>query len=102
MIKLENKLKKKKLIDSKQKIKELKNKGYDRIYIWDAEPNEEDLDHKHTYDTHLIVLEGNIEIRKDSKSMVLKPGDEMDIPREKIHYGKAGVKGCKYIVAERH
>jgi len=88
--------------NSEQKIDELKKKGYDPVYVWNAEPNEEDLDHTHTFDTRLAVLEGEIEIRMDGKSVILKPGNEIDIPREKVHYGEAGAIGCKYIVAEKH
>ena len=88
--------------NSEQKIEELKSKGYNPVYIWDAEPNEEDPDHTHPFDTHLVVLEGEIEIRVDGESLILKPGDKLDIPRKKIHCGKAGVSGCKYIIAEGH
>ena len=87
---------------SEQKIQELKQKGYDPIYIWDANPNEEDLEHTHLFDTRILILEGELEIRLDGKSIIMKTGDSMDIPREKIHYGKAGITGCKYIVAEKH
>ena len=48
-----------------QKIEELKQKGYNTVYIWNAEPNEEDSDHAHPFDTHLIILGGEIEIRSD-------------------------------------
>lgn len=84
------------------KVDKLKLKGYNPVYIWNAESNEEDLDHSHTFDTLLTVLVGEIEIRIDGISSVLKSGDEMIIPRGEIHYGKAGENGCKYIVAERH
>ncbi|OGZ45437.1 MAG: hypothetical protein A3C84_00185 [Candidatus Ryanbacteria bacterium RIFCSPHIGHO2_02_FULL_48_12] len=85
-----------------QKIEELKQKGYDPVYVWDAEPNEEDPDHTHPFDTHLIILGGEIEIRMENKSIILQSGNVIDILREKVHYGKAGIQGCRYIVAEKH
>jgi quercetin dioxygenase-like cupin family protein len=88
--------------NNEQKIEELKQRGYNPVYIWDAEPNEEDPDHTHSFDTHLLILEGEIEIRMDGKSMIMKSESEIDIPKEKVHYGKAGQNGCKYIVAELH
>ena len=84
------------------KIEELKKEGYESVYIWDAKPNEEDLDHVHSFDTRLIVLEGEIEIRMSGRSTFLKSTNEIDIPKEVVHYGKAGASGCKYIVAEKH
>ena len=89
-------------MDGSEKIKNLEDKGYSPVYIWDAEPNEEDPDHSHNFDTCLVVLDGEIEIKFGSESNILKSGDEINIPRGKIHYGKAGKNGCKYIVAEKH
>jgi quercetin dioxygenase-like cupin family protein len=88
--------------NNEQKIDKLKRKGYEPVYVWNAESNEEDPDHTHPFDTHLVVLDGEIEIGMDGKSMILKPGDEIDIPREKAHYGKVGAVGCRYIVGEKH
>lgn len=81
---------------------ELKKEGYDNVYIWEAVPLEEDSDHNHDFDTKLAVLEGEIEIVVDGKKSLLKEGDSIEIPRNKIHSGKVGLGGCKYIVAEKH
>jgi quercetin dioxygenase-like cupin family protein len=83
-----------------EKVEELKRIGYDNVYVWDAEPGEEDPDHSHPFDVHLVILEREIEIGMDGTSRILKSGDEIDIPRGKTHSGKAGPNGCKYIVAE--
>lgn len=90
------------MINREQKITDLKQKGYEPVYVWDAEPNEEDSDHTHPFETHLIVLENEIEIGMNGSSVILKVGDEIDIPKDVVHYGKAGALGCKYIVAEKH
>jgi quercetin dioxygenase-like cupin family protein len=90
------------MTSEQEKIKGLKRQGYGPVYVWDAEPNEEDPDHTHPFDTCLVVLVGEIEIGMDGKSIILKSGNAIDIPREKIHYGKVGAQGCKYIVAEKH
>lgn len=82
--------------------KELSQSGYDNVYTWDAEPNEDDSDHSHEFDTRLVILKGEIEIGMDGSKTVLKVGDRVDIPRGKIHFGTAGVSGCRYIVAEKH
>ncbi len=84
------------------KIEDLKKLGYSPVWVYSAMPNEDDPDHAHQYDTHLFILEGEISIKMNGKVVILKPGDKIDIPREKVHAGKAGAAGCKYIVAEKH
>ena len=88
--------------NSEQKIEELKQKEYFPVWVYNSTPDEEDPSHEHDYDTHLLIIEGEIEIKMDGKTIILKSSDEVDIPRGKIHYGKAGKNGCKYIVAEKH
>ena len=90
------------MVNEQAKIKELKAKGYQKVYAWDAEPNEEDPDHTHPFDTHLVVISGEILIKMDKYNKTLRSGDEVEIPKETVHYGLVGAKGCKYIVAERH
>lgn len=85
-----------------EKVELLKQKGYNNVYIWDAEPREEDPDHSHVFDVHLEILEGDIEIRINGESHLLSQDARIDIPRNTIHYGLAGVHGCRYIVAEKH
>lgn len=80
----------------------LKSMGYNPVYIWNAQPNEEDLDHTHVFDTRIIVIDGEIEIRMNGINKTFTSEDEIDIPKETIHYGKAGANGCVYIVGEKH
>ncbi len=76
--------------------------GYSKIYIWKAAPDELDERHVHTFDTKLIVLNGLITITIENNSNLLKPGDQIEILRNKIHSGLAGHAGCHYIVGERY
>jgi len=89
-------------MNEKEITEKLKQHGYNPVYVWDAKAGEEDPNHTHPFDTHLVILEGEIEIGTDGKIVILKSGDEIDIPKEKVHFGKVGVKGCKYIVGEKH
>jgi len=89
-------------MDEQKEIELLQSTGFNPVYVWQAEPDEDDSDHAHDFDTKLIVLEGNISIGINDKIIILKPGDSVEIPRNKTHSGKAGSAGCKYIVAERH
>ena len=81
-------------------ISQLKSEGYQKVYTWDAKPNESDSNHTHPHDTALIVLEGEIAITIGGKSHLLKPGDRFNIPKETLHSGFCGPDGCKYVVGE--
>ncbi len=85
-----------------EKIQELKEEGYNPVQVYNAEPKEEDLEHAHAFDTHLVILDGEIKIKMDGNNVELKAGDEIDIPRGKIHYSLTGENGCELILAERH
>ena len=82
-------------------IQKLKIEGYTKVYIHDAKPNENYLSHSHAWDTKLMILEGELEVNMDDKHSVLRKGDQIEIIRNKMHSGKAGPKGCRYIVGER-
>lgn len=87
-------------------IKDLKNRGYDKVWVYEAEPDEIDEEHTHEFDTKLHILSGEIKIKKIVDGVIndflLRPGAEIEIPRNEIHYAKVGDKGCKYIVAEKY
>jgi len=89
-------------MEFEEKIAALKQLGFQSVYQWSAEPGEEDLKHTHPFDTRILVLEGEIEIEMDDKMQIIKSGEEVDIPRGKLHSGKVGIGGCKYLVAEKH
>ena len=87
-------------------IKKLESEGYDKVWPYDAEPNEIDDEHDHDFDTKLHILSGEIRIKKLSGGVItdflLKKGDEIEILRNQAHSAKVGAGGCRYVVAERH
>ena len=95
------------MVNEKQRIEELKQQGYAKVYVWHASPFEEDHEHTHPFDVHLEVVSGEIEIgisgaESAGAKNLLRAGDQFNIPRETKHTGKAGAQGCEYIVAEKH
>jgi quercetin dioxygenase-like cupin family protein len=87
-------------------IKQFEAEGYNPVYVWSAEPNEEDPDHDHDFDTKLHVLSGSIQIKILDGSRIgeydLVAGTSFEIPRKQKHSGLAGTEGCRYVVAEKH
>lgn len=86
--------------------KDLQQQGYDPVYTWDAEPNEDDPEHEHEFDTKLHVLSGSIRVKVLNGDRIedykLVAGSKLEIVRNKRHSAVAGPEGCKYIVAEKH
>lgn len=87
-------------------IKKLETEGYDKVWVYDAEPDEVDEEHDHDFDTKLHILSGEIRIKKLSGGAImdflLKKGDEIEIPRKQLHSANVGTDGSRYIVAQRH
>lgn len=83
-------------------INQLQAEGYDPVFVWDAEPNEDDPDHAHDFISKLIILSGSITIGIDGTETTLTQGQSITIPRGVVHSGLVGVEGCRYVVGEKH
>ena len=87
-------------------IKSLESDGYDKVLVYQAEPDEVDEEHSHSFDTRLKILEGSIRIKVlDGKSIhdfSLNKGGDIEILKNQIHSAVVGVEGCRYIVAEKN
>jgi quercetin dioxygenase-like cupin family protein len=93
-------------MDENALIERFTTDGSDKVWIYDAEPNEIDDDHEHDYDTTLAILKGDIQIVLAYGDSILNikylPGSEIEIPRNTLHAAKVGPEGCRYVVAEKH
>jgi quercetin dioxygenase-like cupin family protein len=87
-------------------VRKLEAEGYDKVFVYDAPPGDFDEEHTHDFDTKLVILDGEIQIKMDANKIlsnfVYKKGREVTIPRHSPHETKAGPHGCRYIVAERY
>jgi quercetin dioxygenase-like cupin family protein len=83
-------------------IQDMTERGFHEIYVWDAKPGEEDPEHKHDFDTRLVILAGHMDLGRNGGTEIMTEGSVLEIPRGQRHSGKVGAVGCKYIVGERH
>jgi hypothetical protein len=87
-------------------IEKLKSKGYQKVYIYDAEPGEIDQEYQHDFETQLIVLDGQIQITSLINGVITnmshQHGSHIIIERNTSHSAKVGDEGCRYIVCEKH
>ncbi|MDB5188119.1 MAG: hypothetical protein JWO50_639 [Candidatus Kaiserbacteria bacterium] len=93
-------------MDEQKIIDNFKSEGYQKIYIWDAEPGEIDEEHQHDFDTCLIILKGKINITSLIDAVVTntahQAGAHIFIEKNNPHSAKVGPDGCRYLVAEKH
>ncbi len=93
-------------MDEQEIIKKLKSEGYQKVYVWDAEPEEIDAEHQHKFDTLLIILRGQIQITSLVNGLIVNMshqiGAHISIYKHTPHSAKVGPDGCRYIVAEKH
>ncbi len=93
-------------MDEQKLIEKFEAEGYDNVWVYEAEPGEVDEEHSHEYDTKLYILKGSINITSvlggAITNMQYKTGNEVVIPKNKLHSAKVTAEGCRYIVAEKH
>jgi len=80
---------------------QLKEEGFDKIYLWEDKPNKTYKKHFHRSDTKIIITSGNMNITIANKSSNLKHEDKILIKANEKHEAIIGANGCSYIVAER-
>ncbi len=69
------------------------------LAYFDMEPNTKFPEHSHEAEQITLILEGELTFTYDDKEVVLKEGDVIAIPSNKIHSAFTGVKPCKAIDA---
>ncbi|MEO6536203.1 MAG: hypothetical protein ABIT47_00790 [Candidatus Paceibacterota bacterium] len=93
-------------MDEQKIIDDLTSQGYDKVWPYEAEPGEVDEEHEHDFDTHLVVLRGQISITSLIDGVVTNmshsTGSNIFIARNTPHAAKVSAEGCRYIVAEKH
>jgi mannose-6-phosphate isomerase-like protein (cupin superfamily) len=90
-------------MESNKVIKErLFREGFSEVNEYNDLPNEVFPEHNHPGDQLLIVLDGSISITMEGKTVNLEAGDELFFPATVNHSAQVGLKGCSYVVGERH
>ena len=87
-------------MDINKIIKELEEKGYKNIFIWnDAKGVKYDW-HSHPYDEIRIMLKGEMIINTKNKTYHLKKGDILNVKAKELHNAEV-LEDCEYICASK-
>ena len=79
----------------------LREDGFDRVYIWEDDSNGHYALHKHAYLTRVVIIEGEMKIKINEEEKILKEGNAINIERDEFHEVRFGIDGCRYIICER-
>lgn len=82
-------------------IERLHAEGYEKAYEWESAFGEVDPPHTHPFETKIVLLQGELHLTFDGQTHVLKPGDEIVVPKEMSHSAESGESGCTYVVGEK-
>ncbi len=65
------------------------------------EPNQKPPMHAHDFDARLLVTSGELTMALDDGAVVLRPGDECDVPKGTLHSEQGGPSGATSVLSTR-
>jgi mannose-6-phosphate isomerase-like protein (cupin superfamily) len=81
--------------------KALRAEGFAHTYAWQDGPGAYYPEHTHTSVTAHIVLDGEVTVTSEGKTLTYKAGDRFDVPAKTIHSAQMGPNGCRYLIGEK-
>lgn len=64
-------------------------------------PNHVNPDHAHGFTARLLILEGEITIRRGGQSQTFRSGESCEVPAGEVHSEHVGAEGVRYLVGRR-
>jgi quercetin dioxygenase-like cupin family protein len=80
---------------------QLRAEGFGHTYIWQDGPHAHYSDHTHATETAHVILDGEMTLTMDGRSITYRAGDRADVPAGAVHSARMGPAGCRYLVGER-
>ena len=80
---------------------QLRAEGFTHTYVWEDGPGVFYPDHPHPHETAHVVLDGEVTVTSEGKTLSYKAGERFDVPARTIHSAKMGPKGCRYLMGEK-
>lgn len=87
-------------MDKKEFEGKMKEEGIMHVYEWRDEPGTQYSPHRHKGRVVLHILEGDIKLWFGDEEMLLRSGDQFEVPVDKEHAAQVGTLGCTFLVGE--
>ena len=81
--------------------RQLHSQGFRHTYVWEDGPDRRYADHTHAVETAHIILEGEMTLTIDGRSITYRAGERCDVPARSVHAARMGPKGCRYLIGEK-
>ncbi len=88
-------------MNEKELERKLEAEGFSGIFIHQDRSGAYYPDHTHGGVTAHIVLDGEITVTSEGKTVTYGPGDRFDVPAGEVHSAKIGPAGCRYMIGEK-
>ncbi len=88
-------------MDVSELEEQLHAEGFRRTYIWQDAPRTFYPDHTHPRETAHIILDGEMMLTMQGKTVTYKAGDRCDVPAGAVHSARMGPNGCRYLIGEK-
>ncbi len=89
------------MADVAQLEDQLRREGFRHTYVWQDAPNANYSAHTHATETAHIILEGEMTLTMDGRSLTYRPGERCDVPAGAVHAARMGPHGCRYLIGEK-
>ena len=71
-------------------------------FAWVDEPGKRYDLHSHSHDESIWIISGSMTFTVAGKTIALREGDRLMLPRTSPHQAEAGPDGCEYLVGQRY
>jgi cupin 2 domain-containing protein len=88
-------------LDLKALEQQLHREGFDHTYVWADGPHAHYSDHTHSTETAHVILDGEMTLTMDGRSLTCRVGDRVDVPAGAVHSARMGASGCRYLIGEK-
>ena len=78
----------------------LEREGFS-VWQWTDGPGSTYAPHHHDHDESIVCVRGEITFGAEGKTLTLKPGDRLMLPKGTTHTAEAGPTGATYLIGER-
>lgn len=79
----------------------LRQDGYDEVLTRDWHPNQVVPEHTHPFDAHALVLEGEVTLTLQGRSLTCRAGDTFKVPAGTPHAETYGPAGARFLAGRR-
>jgi mannose-6-phosphate isomerase-like protein (cupin superfamily) len=89
-------------VDINEFERQLREEGFQHVYVWRDGANAFYEDHTHAVDTAHIILEGEMTLTCGGSTKTYAAGERPpDVPAGAVHSARMGPSGCRYLIGEK-